>query len=297
MQKGLVMIGNFDGIHLGHQAILKKGREQATHEGRAFVVLTFHPHPKAFFNADIPPFRLTKLEDKLKILEDLGVDGVVVYEFNHEASQKSAQAFINETLVRDVKAAHIMVGRNFIFGYKRSGNIETLEAAAADGKFAVSILDLERDSEDKHYSSTRIRNFLRNGEPKEAAKLLGRPWAIHGIVQEGDKHGRKIGIPTANLSLSDYLRPLYGVYGVQVKLSGENISRPGIANIGVRPTVGGLKEMLEVHLFDFDGDLYGKPLHVELLDFIREERKFENLEALKAQIHHDIETVKQKLNS
>jgi len=295
LENAVVMIGNFDGLHKGHQYILDQGAAQAAKEGVPLVVLTFHPHPKAYFNTDMPPFRLMKMNDKIAALKARGdVDGVVVFEFNEKMAGLSADRFIDDILVSKLKAKRVMVGRNFIFGYRRGGNIETLEAAAAKGKFDVTAFDLHRDPEDKHFSSTRIRNHLRNGEPEKAAALLGRPWSIKAAVQKGDQKGHAIGTPTANLEMGDYLRPLYGVYAVAVTLE-DGTTRNGVANIGVRPTVGGLKELLEVHLFEFDGDLYGQTLRVALHAFLREERKFDGLASLQSQIAKDITAAKKVL--
>ncbi|MFI4998967.1 MAG: bifunctional riboflavin kinase/FAD synthetase [Reyranellales bacterium] len=289
---GAVALGNFDGVHRGHQALLAETARHARALGAPLVALTFEPHPRRFFVPDTGPFRLTLPPAKLRLLAQYGVEAVLEQRFDAAFAALSAQAFVDDVLLGGLGARHVVCGYDFTFGERRGGNVEMLRAEGAKKGFGVTVLDpVMREGE--IYSSTRIREALRAGWPSEAAELLGHPWEIEGIVEQGDKRGRTIGFPTANVGLGEHLRPRFGVYAVRALV--DDKWRDAVANLGRRPTIGKLQENFEVHLFDFDGDLYGKTLRVALVDFIRPEMKFAGLDQLKAQIAADGEAARRIL--
>jgi riboflavin kinase/FMN adenylyltransferase len=289
----VVVIGNFDGVHRGHQLLLADARRLADELGAPMVVLTFEPHPRSVFMPERPPFRLTSLRAKAHALQEAGVDHLVVLHFDRAFALKPAEAFVEEILVGDLAARHVVVGWDFCFGHKRGGNVALLKSMGAKHGFGVTAVDPVMTGDGEVYSSSIIRDHLRQGRPAKAAELLGRPWEIEGRVEEGDQRGRTIGFATANIGLGDYLCPALGVYAVLagrdpgVEHGEETQWLAGVANLGRRPTVGGEDVRLEVHLFDFAADLYGETLRVRLMDFIRPEKKFDGLDALKAQIALD----------
>ncbi|NIA71164.1 bifunctional riboflavin kinase/FAD synthetase [Pelagibius litoralis] len=289
----LVVIGNFDGVHKGHQALLADAREVAGQLGVPLAVLTFEPHPRSVFQPDQPPFRLTSLRAKAHALQELGVDHLFVLHFDRAFSLKPAEAFVQDILVGDLAARHVVVGWDFCFGHKRQGNVALLKSMGAKLGFGLTAVDPVMTGTGAVYSSSIIRQQLREGQPQQAARLLGRPWEIEGRVEKGDQRGRTIGFPTANLSLGDYLCPAPGVYAVYagrdpgVEHGEETAWTAAVANLGRRPTVAGEDLRLEVHLFDFAGDLYGETLRVRLIEFLRPEKKFDGLDALQAQIALD----------
>ena len=286
---GAVALGNFDGVHHGHQALLAKTAEHARSLGAPLVALTFEPHPRRFFVPDTGPFRLTLPPAKVRLLEQFGVQAVLAQSFDPAFAAVTADAFVDDVLRGGLGARHVVCGYDFTFGARRGGNVEMLRARGAERGFGVTILDpVMREGE--IYSSTRIREALRAGMVREAAELLGQEWEIEGVVEQGDQRGRTIGFPTANVALGEHLRPRFGVYAVRTLIDGE--WRKAVANLGKRPTVGKLQENFEVHLFDFAGDLYGKTLRVALVDFIRPEMKFAGLDQLKAQIAADGQTAR-----
>jgi len=286
-------MGNFDGLHLGHAALIADARDRARAAGAPAAVLTFEPHPRSVFMPDGEPFRLTPFRVKERVIAALGVDLLFVQHFDADFAKKSAESFIEEVMLGMIGLSHIVVGHDCTFGNRRRGTAELLTAAGRQYGFGVSVVEPVRGPGGAVYSSTHIRELLRSGRPREAAVQLGRNWEIDGRVATGDRLGRTIGFPTANLWLGEYLRPAYGVYAVRV--SGDGPDDPlggrtadGVVNIGLRPTVGGSNEpRLEAHLFDTDADLYGRHLRVRLVHFIRPERKFAGLDALKAQIAAD----------
>ncbi|MFL5268428.1 MAG: bifunctional riboflavin kinase/FAD synthetase [Stellaceae bacterium] len=291
--RGAVLaIGNFDGLHRGHAVLLGRTRELAQAEQRPTGVLTFEPHPRKVFFPRTEAFRLTPLRVKERELARLGIDLLFVQHFDLAFAAKSAEDFIADIIVEAIGASHVVVGWDCTFGNARRGTPDMLRAAGRQHGFGVTVLEPVRGEGEMVYSSTHIRELLKAGKPQEAAALLGRFWEIDGRVATGDRRGRTIGFPTANLSLDDYLHPAFGVYAVRV--SGDGLDDPlsgrtvdGVANIGLRPTVGTLAPRLEAHLFDTDVDLYGRHLRVALVDFIRPEQKFASLDALKAQIAED----------
>jgi riboflavin kinase / FMN adenylyltransferase len=285
-------MGNFDGLHHGHAVLIGEVCDIARAEGRPAAVLTFEPHPRSVFLPGCEPFRLTPFRVKERELARLGIDLLFVQHFDLGFAAKSAEDFISEVIVEAIGATRVIVGWDCTFGNRRRGNPEMLRAAGKEHGFAVTVLEPVRGADTTVYSSTIIRELLKSGKPREAAGLLGRFWEIDGRVAAGDRRGRTIGFPTANLGLDEYLQPAFGVYAVRV--SGDGLDDPlagrtvdGVANLGLRPTVGGLVPRLEAHLFDTDRDLYGRHLRVALIDFIRAERKFSGLDALKAQIAED----------
>ncbi|UYN94403.1 MAG: bifunctional riboflavin kinase/FAD synthetase [Enhydrobacter sp.] len=281
---GVVALGNFDGVHKGHQALLARAAETARALAAPLAALTFEPHPRRFFVPDTGPFRLTLLPAKVRLLGEQSVQAVLAQRFDAAFAAIPPDSFVDDVLSRGLGARHVVCGYDFTFGARRGGNVEMLRERGAAQGFGVTVLDpVMREGE--IYSSTRIREALRAGWASEASGLLGHPWEIEGVVEEGDKRGRTIGFPTANVALGEYLRPRFGVYAVRALAGGA--WHDGVANLGRRPTFGKLQENFEVHLFDFEGDLYGEILRVALIDFIRPEMKFSGLEQLKAQIAAD----------
>jgi riboflavin kinase/FMN adenylyltransferase len=288
----VLAIGNFDGLHRGHAVLIGQVRNIAQKQSQEVAVLTFEPHPRSVFLPASEPFRLTPFRVKERELARLGVDLLFVQHFDLAFAAKSAEAFVAEVIVEAIGASHVVVGWDCTFGNRRRGTPELLRAEGAKRGFGVTVLDPVHGEDTTVYSSTQIRHLLKAGKPGQAARLLGRFWEIDGRVARGDRRGRTIGFPTANLGLGDYLQPAFGVYAVRVcgdgpddPLAGRTVD--GVANLGLRPTVGGLVPRLEAHLFDTDADLYGRHLRVALIDFIRPERKFAGLDALKAQIAED----------
>ncbi len=289
VQGAVVAIGNFDGVHRGHQAIIDKVGRLARELQTTCAVLTFEPHPRRFFQPDSPAFQLTGFRLKVRLIEALGVDNLFVLPFNQALAALSAENFVREVLTKGLRVRHAVVGDNFAFGHKRQGNIGILEELGQTHGFGVTAMRRVTGTRGAPYSSTGIRDYLKAGNPTGAAWLLGRYWEIEGRVQRGDKLGRKLGFPTANIELGDSLEPAYGVYAVRAGLdqAGGTVWHPGVANLGVRPTVGGTGVLLEVHLFDMDEDLYGQHLRVALADYLRPEWKFDDLDAMKVQMVED----------
>jgi riboflavin kinase/FMN adenylyltransferase len=285
----VVAIGNFDGIHRGHQAIIAEAGRRARALAAPLAVLTFEPHPRVFFRPELPPFRLTPFRIKARLIEALGVEVLFVLGFDRALSSLTAAQFVGEVLVRGLGIRHAVVGDNFAFGHKRGGNAASLQAMGAAEGFGVTCMARVRGPGEEIYSSTRIRDYLQAGDPTRAALLLGRYWEIEGRVQPGDRRGRQLGYPTANLPLDGYLEPARGVYAVRAGIDrGSEIQwRVGVANLGVRPMFDGKTLLLETHLFDFAGDLYGQHLRVALVDHLRPELDFASVEALVAAMHED----------
>lgn len=284
-------IGNFDGVHLGHQLILDQLSEQATRFNLPRLVITFEPQPQEFFTGpNAPPARLMRLREKLQVLEELGIERVLCLEFDQRLASLPASTFIDTLLVERLGIRHLVIGDDFRFGHRRSGDFALLAEAGQRYGFSVAsshshILDGER------VSSTRIRQALAQGELEQAARLLGRPYHLCGRVAHGDQRGRTIGFPTANLHLHRRVTPVSGVYAVL--LSDPALPPwPGIANVGRRPTVAGEQERLEVHLLDFQGDLYGRHVKVSFLHYLRPEQRFASLTALQEQIRQDEQTAR-----
>lgn len=285
LRGGVVALGNFDGFHLGHQAVVGRAIARARADGRPALVATFDPHPVRFFKPDAPPFRLTTLDQRERLFAAAGADAMIVFRFDAALAGLTAEAFIDERLVGLLGAAGVVTGEDFTFGKGRGGNVSVLrDLGAARGLTAETVPPVALGSEP--VSSSRIRAALQAGDCATATRLLTRPFAIEGVVQHGDKVGRTIGYPTANLSLDRYLRPRYGIYAVRGRLADGRVL-DGAASLGIRPTFDPPKELLEPFFFDFDGDLYGQVLEVELHAFLRPEAKFDDLDALIAQMDED----------
>ncbi|MDP1671165.1 MAG: bifunctional riboflavin kinase/FAD synthetase [Alphaproteobacteria bacterium] len=286
----VVAIGNFDGVHLGHRAVLAQAANIARDKGCPLGALVFEPHPREFFEPEAPRFRLTPLQEKARLLESLGIDLLYVEHFDAELAARPAQDFVTRILVEGLGVTHIVVGYDFRFGQNREGDAAFLIREGAKAGFGVGITSaVHTTSSGEPYSSSLIRKHLREGRPRRAAELLGHWWSIVGPVQNGDQRGRTIGFPTANVHLNECLEPRHGVYAVRVEvLEGAGAGLyDGVANLGIRPTFDKQDVMLEVNLFDFSGDLYGRMLRVSFVEFIRAERKFDGIDSLKAQISAD----------
>jgi len=285
LKGSIVALGNFDGFHLGHQAVVSRAVARAFHERRPVVVATFDPHPVKFFKPDVPPFRLTSLDQRETLFAHAGADAMLVFEFNEELRSTSAEDFVGKLLAGTIAAAGVVTGDDFGFGKGRAGNVEVLRTLGAElGLVAEALAPVIIDGE--RVSSGRIREALKAGDTGTSTHLLTRDFAIEGVVQRGDARGRELGYPTANLNLGDYQRPRYGIYAVRVTLE-DGTEHPGVASLGVRPTFDPPQELLEAHLFDFDGDLYGQRIEVALHAFIRDERKFDSVDALVAEMRND----------
>ena len=283
-------IGNFDGVHLGHQAILRHLRTKADELHLPMVVMLFEPQPREYFCAENAPARLMRLRDKLRYLKQAGVDMVIVAKFDRTFANLPAQQFIEDCLVRKLNVKFLSIGDDFKFGAKRQGNFALLQQAGE--KFGFIVEDNRSFCLDElRISSTAIREALANDDLTLAEKLLGRPYRILGRVIHGNELGRTIGFPTANIRLHRQVNPVKGVDAVKVRLKSSAFFN-GVANIGTRPTINGVNQLLEAHLFDFQGDLYGQWLDIELCHKIRNEMKFPSFDDLKAQITKDVETAK-----
>lgn len=285
----VVALGNFDGVHRGHQAVLGEAARMAVQLDTTLAVLTFEPHPREYFAPGRPSFRLTPFRIRIRHLEATGADYVFVLHFDAELAGKSAEAFVVEVLSEGLQAAHVVVGYDFVFGAGRRGNADLLRDLGRLHGFGVTSVAPASTETGEVFSSTKIREHLRAGRPLSAAMLLGRPWEIEGRVEHGDALGRQLGYPTANVALGDYLLPALGIYAVKAGIDEGRgtVWLDGVASLGTRPTVGGTRVQLEVHLFDFAADLYGRHLRVALIDYLRPEKKFDGLPALTAQIAED----------
>lgn len=290
-QKSVVTIGSFDGVHIGHQAILRQVKDAAKRLQLPSVVMTFEPQPREFFSSERAPARLMRLREKIDALLDFGIDHVVCLKFNPQLRTLSALDFIDQVLVEGLAVEHLIVGDDFRFGCDRSGDFAMLTERGKQAGFEVmDTATVEIDGQ--RVSSTLIREIVERGDFQRAAELLGRPFSISGIVGYGQQLGRELGFPTANVQLNRFSAPLSGVFAVKVNIAG-TIYR-GAANVGVRPTVGDLiKPILEVHLLDFDGELYGQRIAVEFIHKIRDEQKFTGLDELIAGIQRDVDVIRQ----
>jgi riboflavin kinase/FMN adenylyltransferase len=285
LKGSIVALGNFDGFHLGHQAVVGRAVQRGFHERRPVIVATFEPHPVRFFKPDVPPFRLTTLDQRERLFAHAGADAMLVFHFDKAMAVTSSEDFVSEVLAKQIGAAGVVTGDDFTFGRGRKGNVDILVDLGANfGIVAEAVAPVLLDG--VRISSGRIREALEAGDIGTATHLLSRDFAIEGAVLNGDQRGRHLGYPTANLELSDYQRPKYGIYAVRVTLD-DGSEYPGVASLGVRPTFEPPRELLEAHLFGFDGDLYGRKIEVALHAFIREEKKFEDVETLVAHMKDD----------
>jgi len=285
LKGSIVALGNFDGFHLGHQAVVSRSVARAFHERRPVIVATFDPHPVKYFKPEVPPFRLTSLDQREALFAHAGADAMLVFEFGAELASMDAEAFVAEVLAGRIGAAGVVTGDDFSFGKGRRGDAVLLAKVGAEhGVGAEAVAQVVLDGE--RISSGRVREALVDGDTGTATHMLSRDYAIEGVVQRGDRRGRELGYPTANLELGDYQRPKYGIYAARVTLE-DGSEHPGVANLGVRPTFEPAQELLEAHLFGFDGDLYGKKIEVALHAFIREEKRFDGIEPLIAHMRED----------
>ena len=293
LRGGIVALGNFDGFHEGHQAVVGRAIARARAEGRPALVATFDPHPVRFFKPDLPPFRLTTLDQRERLFAAAGADAMLVFRFDAELASVTAEEFVTDRLLTRIGAAGVATGEDFTFGKGRGGNVSVLMALGARHGLSVdAVAPVMGDGEP--VSSSVIRAALQAGDCDTATALLTRPFAIEGVVEHGDKRGRTLGYPTANLSLGKYLRPRFGIYAVRGRLPDGRVL-DGAASLGIRPTFEPAKELLEPHFFDFDGDLYGQTIEVELISFLRAEQKFDGLDALKTQMNSDCSEARKRL--
>ena len=285
LRGGIIALGNFDGFHRGHQAVVGEAIAWARAENRPAIVATFDPHPVRHFAPDAPPFRLTTLDQRQDLFEAAGADAMLVFAFDAELAATTAQSFVEDLLAARLGAAGVVTGEDFTFGKGRGGNTAVLAQLGAPLGMGARAVGPVSDG-DKVISSSRIREALRTGDCGTATHLLTRPFAIRGQVEHGAKLGRTIGYPTANLQMGTYLRPAYGIYAVTGLLPGGRIVH-GAANLGIRPSFDPPIELLEPFFFDFEGDLYGQEIEVALHHYLRPEAKFDSLEALTAQMELD----------
>lgn len=302
----VVALGNFDGVHRGHQAVLATARREAQLRGVPFAVVTFEPHPRSVFRPDDAPFRLTPFRVKAQHLEALGVEVLVTLHFDAEFARVPADQFVKRVLVDGIAATHVAVGYDFCFGHKRQGDAKLLQEMGKAHGFGLTVVQPVRDSEDEIFASSLIRSYLKDGQPARAAALLGHLWEMEGRVEPGERRGRAFGFPTANIDPGEHLQPLHGIYAVRAGIVDDataerrdaaTVWRDAVAYFGRRPAVGGDHALLEVHLFDFAEDLYGRHLRTAFIDFLRPDRDFDDLSALKAQIAADCRQARQVLQA
>jgi riboflavin kinase/FMN adenylyltransferase len=293
LRGGVVALGNFDGFHRGHQAVVGAAVAHGRAHGRPVLVASFDPHPVRHFQPDTPPFRLTSLDQRAALFAAAGADAMLVFRFDEVLANVPAADFISDWLIGRAGAAHIVTGEDFTFGKGRSGNVRVLaELGGAQGLTSQAVGPVSDGG--GPISSSRIREALVAGDPEEAARLLTRPFRIEGRVQHGDKLGRTIAFPTANIAMDGYLRPKYGIYAVRGLLPDGRVL-DGAANLGIRPTFDPPKELLEAHFFDFAESLYDQCIEVEMIAYLRPEAKFDSLDALTAQMDKDCAEAKRIL--
>lgn len=287
LRGAVIALGNFDGFHLGHQAVVARAIDTARAAGRPVIVATFDPHPVRLFVPDALPFRLTTLDQRERLFAAAGADAMLVFQFTRELASRTAEEFV-AMLAHEFGAAGVVTGEDFTFGKGRAGNIAVLRDLGARLGLSAEAVAPVADETGEVISSSRIRDALVAGDCATATRLLSRSFAIEGAVIHGDKRGRTIGFPTANLELASYLRPAYGIYAVRVCLP-DGTMKDGAASLGIRPMFDPPKELLETYLLDFSGDLYGQTIEVQLIARLRGEEKFDGLEALIAQMNADVE--------
>lgn len=291
LRGAVIALGNFDGFHLGHQAVVTRAIALGFHMRRPVIVATFDPHPVRHFKPDLPSFRLTTLGQREEMFAHAGADAMLVFRFGAELAAMDAEEFVAEVLARRLGAAGVITGDDFSFGKGRSGDVAVLRRLGErHGIVTEAVSQVLHEGE--RVSSGRVRDLLTAGDPGGATRLLTRPFAIEGVVERGDgRGGSELDCPTANLRLGDYQRPAYGIYAVSVRLD-DGSEHPGVASLGIRPTFEPPVELLEANLFGFSGDLYGRTIEVGLLHYIRPELKFDSMEALGAQMKKDADDAK-----
>jgi len=293
LREAIIAMGNFDGFHRGHQAVVGSAVEWARAEGRPVIVATFDPHPMRLFQPDTPSFRLTTLDQRQRLFAAAGADAMLVFHFDEELASKSPEEFI-DMLVARLGASGVVTGEDFTFGKARSGSVATLRELGEEAGLRSRAVAPVTGDKGEVISSSLIRAALQSGDCATATRLLTRPFAVEGVVQHGDKFGRQLNFPTANLDMSHYLRPAYGIYAVRATLPGGRVV-DGAANLGIRPMIDPPKELLEPHFFDFSGDLYGQTIEVQMIAWLRGEGKFDSFEELKHQIALDCDHARQIL--
>ena len=290
LRSAVVALGNFDGFHLGHQAVAGEAIAQAKAAGRPAIIATFDPHPVRFFAPHSPWFRLTTLEQRQRLFEAAGADAMLVFDFDASLAATTAEDFIVKLLVERLGISAVVTGEDFTFGKGRGGNIDVLrELGGANGLSSTAMGPVM--DEGGVISSSRIRDALQDGDCGTATRLMTRPFCVEGVVQHGDKNGRLLGFPTANIDMGHYLRPRYGIYAVKGRLPDGRVLN-GAANLGIRPSFDPPKELLEPHFFDFAEDLYDQTIEVEFHAFIRGEAKFDSMDALMVQMAEDCDRAK-----
>lgn len=287
-------IGNFDGIHLGHRAVIGKAVVLARQTGKPAAVITFEPHPRRVFRPELPTLRIISFAEKALLMKECGVDFMRVIRFTRDFAQTTAEQFVKDVLLGQLQLSHVVTGDDFIFGHNREGSVDYLRKMAAQQGFGYAVCP-QVEVKQERCSSTRIRTLLTEGRVEEVSALLGRPYSILGIVQDGDKRGRQLGFPTANIRPGRLFTPENGVYAVQARIRGKLVD--GVANLGIRPTFGGSRLKLEVHLFDWQEEIYGEHMETFFIGQIRKEQKFDGIEALKKQIAEDCGRAKIMLES
>lgn len=292
---GVFALGNFDGVHLGHRAVLQAAKQKAQAMNCPTYAMTFTPHPCAFFQKETKPFRLTPCGPRVRLLKEAGADDVAVLPFTKELAALSAEDFIQTILIDLCRAQHVTVGFDFVFGADRRGDRDLLRQKLNPLGIGVTEVPPFRDEGGEIVSSSRIREALWTGDIPLANALLGRPFSIEGTIILGDQRGRTLGMPTANMALDGTIRPLFGVYAVTARRVGSSAFLPGVANIGCRPTINDHTELLETHLFDFERDIYGEEWEIFFHAFLRSEQKFTSLDVLKAQMQTDALLAKEAL--
>lgn len=295
LRHGVIALGNFDGFHAGHQAVVGRAVEIARAAGVPAIIATFDPHPVRHFKPDTPPFRLTTLDQRERLFAAAGADAMLVLRFDAAMAAMRADDFITGLMLGHCGASAIVTGSDFVFGQGRGGSVETLAAAADTHGFAYAMVKPVADGSEP-VSSSRIRDALKTGDCATATRLLTRPFAVEGVVQHGDKVGRTLGFPTANLDMGSYLRPRYGIYAVTGRLADGTLLN-GAANLGIRPSFDPPKELLEPHFFNFKGDLYGQTIEVALHAFLRGEERFDSMGALMRQMQRDCDTAQEVLSA
>lgn len=298
LRGGVVAIGNFDGVHRGHAAVIGTAVALARQQKVASSVLTFEPHPRSLFQPTTPPFRLASLRSKARQVEALGLDALFVPHFNREFAAIDARDFVSQILCGDLGVSHVVVGEDFVFGRGRRGNVDLLREMGRECNFDVTAVGQVRDRDGTVISSNTIRSLLAEGDPRRAARLLGRPWEVTGRVVHGDARGRELGFPTANVRMqAELLRPAAGVYAVKAGIDegADTLWLDGAANFGIRPQFDGTDARLEVYLLDFSGDLYGRNMRVAFIEFLRPEARFEGLDQLIEQMNRDVESARRIL--
>lgn len=290
-QNAVVAIGNFDGFHQGHKAVVQEAVNIGKQKNLPVVLMTFEPHPSAFFRPSNTTFRVTPIRSKVRSICQLPLDAFFVFAFNPEFSEMSAERFVEEVLINGLHAAYIVVGEDYGFGKNRSGDIDYIREHYPE--LPITSVTKLRDSHDEIISSSRVRAFIKDGNVSKAASLLGRPFEIEGRVVHGFQRGRTIGFPTINIEPKESILPKNGVYAARVEINGKLLD--AVANIGARPTVNGEGILLEAHILDFNEDLYGQRLRVQLIQFIRPEKRFSSMEELKENIIMDIQQAKRIL--